>query len=435
MTRRILIGASIFFILPCLVNAQESSLGNFPVDKVKEVIDQPIFFHLEDKKFAVDKDSFLRWMKIRPSLEFKEGYNSEIENIDYFPTSDASLRIYFRFITRQEERYRTKISTNLAIDEKALRDYLENAKAETRVEPVNARLGFSEGKVNAFSLSREGYEIDTKKSFEKIVQAFSKNPHTKDVALEATVLEPEVSSAQIDKYGIKELIGTGESNFRGSPRNRVHNIKVGASKFNGILIKPGEEFSFITTLGPVDKSTGYLPELVIKKDKTIPEYGGGMCQVSTTMFRSALNSGLKITARTNHAYPVQYYAPHGLDATVYIPRPDLKFLNDTPAHILIQSRIESTRLFFDFYGTSDERKVEIVGPFVTSRGEGGAMKTVAYQEVYSANGDLARKDTFKSNYDSPSKYPHPGDEEKIITEKPDDWSSREWKEYKKSHGL
>jgi vancomycin resistance protein YoaR len=158
-----------------------------------------------------------------------------------------------------------------------------------------------------------------------------------------------------------------------------------------------------------------------------------MCQVSTTCFRAALNSGLKITARTNHAYPVQYYAPQGLDATVYIPNPDLRFINDTPGYILIQTHIEGTQLTFDFYGTLDGRQTKIVGPFVTSRGAGGAMKTTVAQEVYGADGNLIRKSEFKSSYDSPSKYPHPGEQK--ITEKPDNWSSKEWKEYKKANGM
>ena len=200
-----------------------------------------------------------------------------------------------------------------------------------------------------------------------------------------------------------------------------------------MLIKPGEEFSFIKTLGPVDESTGYLPELVIKTDKTVPEFGGGMCQVSTTAFRAALNSGLKVTARTNHAYPVVYYNPQGLDATVYIPNPDLRFINDTPNYILIQTKIVGTQLFFDFYGTSDGRQTKIIGPQVLEKNDDGSMKTVAYQEVSDANGNLIRKDTFKSNYKSPSLFPHPGEEK--ITEKPSDWSVKQWKEYKKANGI
>ncbi len=433
MKRHIFFIAMFFIFAPFAARAGEINLGDFSVDEIQKITGTPIVFHAGSQTVAADKNSLAEWLKIRPSLDFKSKYNSEFENIYYFPTTDPELKIYYRFLVRSEQRYHTKISTNLAIREEDLKKYLAKIKEETRVPAKNAKLAFADGKVNAFSLSKDGYEIEVEKNFEKIEKALVENPFEKNLDLETVVIKPEVTSADLDKYGIRESIGQGISNFRGSPKNRIHNIRVGASKFNGVLIKPGEEFSFIKTLGPVDKSTGYLPELVIKVDKTIPEYGGGMCQVSTTMFRAALNSGLKITARTNHAYPVQYYAPQGTDATVYIPSPDLKFINDTPAYILIQSRIEGTQLFFDFYGTDDGRETKLVGPFITSRGEKGAMKTVLYQEVYDKNGNLVRKSEFKSNYDSPDKYPHPGEE--IITEKPDNWSNKEWKEYKKAHGM
>lgn len=433
MKRKLFFAIIFFLCLPLASRAQETSLGDFSVDKAQEVVGSPIYLHFSEKKLTVDKNSFLKWLKIRPSLKINPTYDSEVENINFAPASELSLAIYFRFLIRNQDRYHTKILTNLSIDEENLKKYLENARNENRVNPENAKLAFSEGKVSAFAMSKNGYEINTEKSLEKIRAELKKNPYTKDIEIETDIIKPEISSSDVAQYGIKELIGSGVSNFRGSPKNRIHNIEVGAKKFNGVLIKPGEEFSFIKTLGPVDKSTGYLPELVIKVDKTIPEYGGGMCQVSTTCFRAALNSGLKITARTNHAYPVQYYAPQGTDATVYIPSPDLKFINDTPAYILIQTRIEGTQLFFDFYGTSDGRKTKIVGPTVISRGARGAMKTVLYQEVYDTDGNLIRKSEFKSSYESPSKYPHPGEEK--ITEKPSNWSSREWKEYKKANGL
>ncbi|MDD5489323.1 MAG: VanW family protein [Candidatus Moranbacteria bacterium] len=433
MKPKIFFVVTIFLFLPFATHAEELNLGDFSVDKVQEVIGSPIYLHFSGQKFAVDKTSLLGWLKIRPSLKIKSGYRSEAENINFSPASEPNLTIFFRFLTQNRDRYHTKISTNLSIDDEALKKYLENAQNETRVAPENAKLAFSDGKVSAFAVSKNGSEINPEKSFEKIRAELEKNPYAKDIEVETNILKPEVSSSDVAQSGIKELIATGTSNFRGSPKNRIHNISVGAARFNGVLIKPGEEFSFIKTLGPVDASTGYLPELVIKVDKTIPEYGGGMCQVSTTCFRAALNAGLKITARTNHAYPVQYYAPQGTDATVYIPNPDLRFVNDTPGYILIQTHIEGTQLTFDFYGTSDGRQTKLIGPTVTSRGEGGAMKTDLFQEVYGADGNLIRKAEFKSNYDSPSKYPHPGEEK--ITEKPTDWSAKEWKAYKKANGL
>ena len=115
-----------------------------------------------------------------------------------------------------------------------------------------------------------------------------------------------------------------------------------------MLIAPDEEFSFNRALGEVGPAQGYLPELVIKNNKTIPEYGGGVCQVSTTMFRAAVYSGLEVTERRPHAYPVKYYNPQGFDATVYSPSPDLKFKNNTGGWILIQTRIEGNNLFLNF---------------------------------------------------------------------------------------
>ena len=206
------------------------------------------------------------------------------------------------------------------------------------------------------------------------------------------------------------------------------------NRFNGVLIKPGEEFSFVKILGEVDGEHGYLPELVIKHDKTEPEFGGGICQVSTTTFRAAINSGLEITARRNHAYPVSYYNPQGMDATVYVPRPDLRFINNTPGYILIETQIEGTKLIFNFYGTDDGRRVNIIGPKILSRESDGSMKTTFTQQVFDKNDKLIREDVFNSNYDSPNKYPHPGSET-VLTKKPSDWSSNEWKEYKKAHGM
>jgi vancomycin resistance protein YoaR len=137
------------------------------------------------------------------------------------------------------------------------------------------------------------------------------------------------------------------------------------ARFNGIIIQPGEEFSFNENLGPVDASAGYVPELVIKSFGTIPEYGGGLCQVSSTMYRAALFSGLEITERSNHSYAVGYYAQvlgHGLDATIYPGVKDLKFKNNTDSPIVVNSYAEGTSAYFKFYGSKKIDRVELVGP-------------------------------------------------------------------------
>jgi len=175
-----------------------------------------------------------------------------------------------------------------------------------------------------------------------------------------------VLNEDLQQMGIIELFSAGETDFSGSPYNRISNINVGLSKFSGHIIKPNEEFVFGNVLGNVGAETGYLPELVIKGDRTVPEYGGGLCQVSTTTYRAVLAAGFPVTERKNHSYAVSYYAPHGLDATVYPPSPDLKFINDSPAHILMQAFTIGNKAYYNFYGTKDDRDVYMIGPYYSA---------------------------------------------------------------------
>lgn len=305
----------------------------------------------------------------------------------------------------------SKYSLTLNINESEAKEYLTTLVPQINQEPVNAQLEMKDGKVDVFALSQTGVRVDIEKSIEEMNKEifkednFAGEPKEIHVKLITENIEPEVTTDSIDNMGLTSLLATGESDFHGSTKSRVHNVTVGASKFNGVLIGPGDEFSFVEILGNVGPKEGYLPELVIKQGKTTPEYGGGLCQVSSTAFRGAVNAGLKITERKNHAYAVKYYAPQGTDATIYPPSPDLSFINDTPGYILIQTRISGTNLYFDFFGTSDNRKVELEGPVVYERGTGGAMKTWWKQKVYKEDGSLMHEDTFYSNYKSPELYP------------------------------
>ena len=160
------------------------------------------------------------------------------------------------------------------------------------------------------------------------------------------------------------MVGKGISYFRGSIPSRIHNIQLASLKMNGILIPPGETFSFNKTLGDVSQSTGYQEAYIIKEGRTILGDGGGVCQVSTTLFRAVLNAGLPILERHAHAYRVSYYEQNsdvGLDATVFDPTADLKIKNDTLAHLLIQTQFDpkNSRLTFELYGTSDGRKITL----------------------------------------------------------------------------
>jgi vancomycin resistance protein YoaR len=160
------------------------------------------------------------------------------------------------------------------------------------------------------------------------------------------------------------MIGFGKSDFSGSINERIHNLILAASKFNGVLIAPNKVFSFNETVGDISSLSGYKPAYIIKDGKTILGDGGGVCQVSTTLFRAALNAGLPIVERHAHAYRVHYYendSKPGLDATVFSPYVDLKIKNDTPAYILIQTEVDKKNnlLFFYLFGKKDQREVNL----------------------------------------------------------------------------
>lgn len=293
----------------------------------------------------------------------------------------------------------------------ALKKYLQDVVApQVKKETRDASFAMENGRVTVFSPAQEGQDLNADKSVEVVRLAVQNGKDEADLALDISK-STVASSSDIERLGITTLLSTGETNFRGSPVNRIHNIKVGSERFNGILISAGATFAFNENLGPVGKETGYKPELVIKEHVTTPEYGGGLCQVSTTAFRAAVLSGLKIVERSNHAYPVAYYGAPGFDATVYPNQrtwkdgTDLKFINDTPANILIQTKIEGTKLIFQFWGTSDGREVKIIGPTSYDRASNGSVKARLVQQVYKA-GQLVREDTILSAYKSPALFPH-----------------------------
>lgn len=235
---------------------------------------------------------------------------------------------------------------------------------DVNVPAQNAKFEMKEGRVLEFQASRLGFEFDkdaTVAAFEKILNDESAG-NTVNVSVRA--VEPKITMDNVSNLGIADLLGAGESDFSGSPPNRIHNIKTGAGKINGLLVAPNEEFSTLRAIGPVNGETGFKKELVIKADKTTPEFGGGLCQIGTTLFRAALSSGLPITERRAHSYRVIYYEPAGVDATIYDPSPDFKFLNDTPGHILVQAYVKGAKLFFEFWGRRDGREASRTKPVV-----------------------------------------------------------------------
>lgn len=245
---------------------------------------------------------------------------------------------------------------------------------EINRDPQNPKFIFENGRVSEFQPALDGIKLDDENFKNKFTETFNniESGDQKSYSFEIPVVRtpPEITTDKVNNLGIKELIGRGTSTYYHSIPSRVYNIVLAASRINGILIKPGATFSFNDTLGDVSQFTGYQQAYIISEGKTILGDGGGVCQVSTTLFRALLNAGLPIVERQAHAYRVGYYeqnSPPGLDATVYGPSPDLKFTNNTSDYILIEAvaNPKNYSLVFELYGTSDGRVSTISKPVIS----------------------------------------------------------------------
>src|SRR6185369_13039050 len=214
--------------------------------------------------------------------------------------------------------------------------------------------------------SRIGRSLDIEGSIKAINEALGRGEHTVPLVInEAQPRVPATATAQ--ELGITELVHEETSYFYGSSAARIQNIEAAAKQFHGVLVAPGETFSMGAHLGDVSLDNGFAEALIIYGGRTIKGVGGGVCQVSTTLFRAVFNAGFPIVERTPHAYRVSYYEQNasggvdprlaGLDATVYFPLVDFKFTNDSPYWILMETYMGSGSLTWKFYSTSDGRSV------------------------------------------------------------------------------
>ncbi len=216
-----------------------------------------------------------------------------------------------------------------------------------------------------------------------------------------------------------DLLGKASISYEGGTKERNKNIELGIAKINGTVLKNGEIFSFRKTIGSTTEAEGYEEARGFLNGEVVKSIGGGLCQVSTTLFQSALNSGLPITERHNHSFTVSYYDV-GLDATYADPGPDLKFKNDTGADIYIKGSTENNRAIFEIYGKSDGRIASTTEPEILTvvdfpptryvatttrdvndpecinKPQIGYTSEVKYNVLF-PNGE-SKEQTFKSNY-------------------------------------
>lgn len=322
------------------------------------------------------------------------------------------------------------LTLSIHLDDQKLNSYVSGISEVIDKPAIDATLKFENGKVSQFTPAQDGQILNRKLLSRKLGEVLSVDSEVYDkqisIVLPVVITRAKIANEEINSLGIRELVGKGVSYYAHSIPNRIWNVGLGTSRISGTLLKPGDIFSFNRAVGEVSGATGYRQAYVISEGKTVLDDGGGICQVSTTVFRAALNAGLPIITRTAHAYRVGYYEQNGtkpgFDATVFSPSVDFQFKNDTTNSLLVQATVDEklARLEVDIYGTRDGRRVEIGDSIVSNQIPAlpdkrqddptlpvGQVKQVDFaaagatavftRKVYRGN-DLILNDVFKSVY-------------------------------------
>jgi vancomycin resistance protein YoaR len=261
--------------------------------------------------------------------------------------------------------------------------------------------------------------LEVPRSADRILAA-AERPTGRVAQLAIATAQPQLTTAEARALGITGTVGTYSTVYGGDP-NRIHNVQLVAHLVDHKLIAPGSTFSFNGATGERSAAKGFREAPVIINGELQTGLGGGVCQVSTTVFNAAYEAGLPITARTNHALYISHY-PLGRDATVNYPDTDLKFVNDTGHWLLIRTFVGSYSLTVGLYGVPQHRKVETTAaplrvvsqplvektvdatlePGSTVVDESGvpAQATSVERKVYSPSGKLLSDSTWYSSYRS-----------------------------------
>src|SRR5215207_5171904 len=262
-------------------------------------------------------------------------------------------------------------AVHLGLDREKLAVWLdERLGAAIETEPVDAEVGWNGDRLISVEPSVDGVRLDAVKLAERVEGNFFGTGGT--VEAPVTHVKPNIDSANLDKLGITTFLGSGQSNYSGSSDGRATNVAVGASLLNGTLIPPQSEFSFNDSIGWIDEDKGFVEAQVIDGEKIGQDIGGGICQVSTTVFRAAYLSGLPITEWWPHRFRIGFYEfdgwKPGLDASILQPTEDpatwadFKFENPSSHWMLVESWTDGVNVVVNIYGADLGYDVESTGP-------------------------------------------------------------------------
>lgn len=258
---------------------------------------------------------------------------------------------------------------NAQLDQRKLKKAITHLADKIGRDSIEPRVAWNGGDLKIIREGRSAYRLNIDRAVELVNQNATTTNRSIDLPVDE--VQPQATPQNLASLGIKELIATGRSDFTGSAAYRIANIENGVKLVSGILVPPDGEFAFNENVGDIDAAHGFVDGYAIVGNRTQLEPGGGICQVSTTLFRAAFYAGLPFTDWTPHRFRISWYEKYdtiGMDATIFTGGgPDLKFKNDTGNWILIEGVADEARALvaYNIYGTKvPGRTVERTDPVI-----------------------------------------------------------------------
>jgi vancomycin resistance protein YoaR len=373
----------------------------------------------------VDKQRIIGQMIIEAPLVISVEYPTDIDGAPWIvdKASLIDMLVFRKDMDVDDSKY------TITIDKGRMVEFLRYAGKQLRIEPQNAIFGFDDeiGELELIKPAIVGRELDVNTTLVNVIESLESGEH--NVFFQFNVIEPDLGDdTTIDNLGISGMVAQATTFFKGSGESRQQNIRAGSEMMNGVMVPPGLEFSFNENLGDISLDTGFAEAWIIFGGRTIQGVGGGICQVSTTAFRAAFYGGYPIVERNPHAYRVGYYEQGlnspgpGLDATIFSPVADFRFVNDRDAWLLIETELdeENQSLSFRFYSAHDPRVVTVSEPKVEDIVEAkesiyefnpdlesGEIKQVDWENegakitverIVELNGEIVSEDTIRTTY-------------------------------------
>lgn len=400
--------------------------------KVGQIVDQPQTFQMLQAAAGLPIATLSAAFQESGSVLSSEQVTEAQSRAGRFVGKSLQMTVDKRQQNLNDQQLIAFLQFPAGFSESKIEGYLQELSDQINRPPQNAKFEYDAQtlEVSAFTAPRDGFELNIAATTRSIIESLQVSetvqepPQAVAVVIDRTA--PEMTLENTNSLGIKERVGFGESYYDHSIPTRIHNVAHASERVNNTIVKPGEEFSFNKTLGEVSRRTGFQPAYVISGGQTVLGDGGGVCQVSTTLFRALLDSGLQITRRLPHSYRVSYYELNrdpGFDATVYSGNVDLRFINDTDQHLLLHFTTDSEKKYMtvEIYGTSDGRTTEIkdyqkwdargalpsvyfddpslpAGKLVQIDWAVGGIKTKFTHVVKNAKGEVISEKTYQSNY-------------------------------------